>query len=219
MTVEELPDDEAMSAMVQRFLTEPAFADKMREEEPAFAAYVEQHEEALAAAASDMEDLAADFAEIQAANAKIASTAVGEPIPDDIMKELIPGWGTFSTEKLDPSKFGFLKVLNDDAWVRKHPREAEALKGHMQTLKELDPALLRQFGALSPKELEAAGLLGGKDGPRFEAFIDAKRSAARIAKLDPTDLDGILGEIFGSKKAGYISKNLDGLLKAELAKV
>ncbi len=190
MQIEELLDDDYLSGVVGKYMTDKNFAKQLKEEEPQLVEFIERHKGALADAAKDVEAGLLEFADLQQRNQNLAKSKVGK-LSNDIMKEMIPGFGELSaTEFKAPPA---IKMLKSNKYTA---QEKSDFYDSIKFLhKEMGPKYIRELSNLDPSSIQGLGLLD-KDSDAFkrtESYMLAANKVKNLQYGDPENFAKTMG--------------------------
>lgn len=202
VTIEELLDDEYLSGLTARYLQaseDDPFRAQLEKNEPELTKWIQQNQAVLQDAVQQMEEGLSDFAEIQYENRRLADIAIGEDLSDDIMSNLLQGWGEIQSETYEDRGEvpEVLRILNDPQYNKNI--QTNIYEG-LQTLQEADPALTQELATLSKGEMDALGITAGNNSDKFSTYKSYLTDISKLESADPTSAESVASAILGPGK-------------------
>lgn len=197
--ISEMLDDEYLSGLAARYLTadaEDPFRKRLEQEEPELTEWLSENQAVLQESVQEMDEGVADFAEIQYENQRLADTAIGEDLSDDIMSQLFPDWGklranTYSEAGEVPA---VVQILNEEG---PGTEEQANLYQAVTDLHDVSPALTQEIGTLTEAELDQLGATQGRDSTKFSTVKQYTSDVKRLREADPDQPDSVATAIMG----------------------
>ena len=163
--LEDLLKDEYVSGLTKRFFEDPAFADKIREENPEFAGFLDQNKENLASMTKDLEAGTEEVTQAHEEQQKLKEIeGVGE-LSNDLIEDLFDvDLSMYGQDTSAITNSPLYQALTD---AKASPEDRANLLSQVQDISRLSPEFaktlvgldkntLRQLGAFSPD----GGLVG-----------------------------------------------------------
>lgn len=214
VALDQVMEDETVSATIANYLDglddkgEPLtdIAKAIAKNSPELVKFINKHKEVLKAAAEKIDAGAKAYAATQEANKSIAKGQDGAQIPDNVMKQIFPDWGSTRTSPYDISGYPFLQLMNDPLIGK---QASENIPKIMEELAQLGPEFIKEFSTMSRDQLAKIGALG--DLNAYNQYKANLAASQQIKKMEtPDDLAAVLG--VGS--ASDLVKLKDNIIKA-----
>lgn len=216
-SVEDLLADDTLSGVITDYLNAPEGSEtrqRIDASEPELKAFIERNKALLEDAAERLTAGATEFGAVQNDNSGLIS---GTPISPEIAKDMIPGFGSLAAERIDEATVPILGVFkNPDV-----PNgEKVALTNSLNTLRDIDPTLLKEMGTMNYDELKALGAIDNT--AKWQNYVQTKNEEKALRLNPPKDLNEAYQYLFGSpvdpaavqemlKRASFFSSSGQGL--------
>lgn len=206
MQIEEMLSDDHLSGVVAKFFDDPNFAKDLRENEPELVNFINKHENILKEAAQDVSESIKEFAAIQQENQKVSAG-----LSDDIMKEIIPGFGEITAERYNINETPLLSYVNNPAIPRQAKQTAisnmnnlaSKFKAAALDIKDLDEENVRRLG------------FDGSDPIKLENLTDYYQTHDQFNKIIESkgklSVDDMLSLVYPDKNKQEAMKELKDL--------
>ena len=208
-TVEEMLADENISKLVNEYLeaddtSKQSFIDKYGQD---FANFVDRHSDILESAADDLEATNDSVKDIQEQNEKLAEIEGYGKINSELMELLVPGYGEFGFDKLDPTPL--LEALNSEGLDSDDKRN---VVDALSALQSQNPELVKELGTYDISKLKALGATDSTSN-KWANYVDFLITDDKLNGIDPEDPDyenTILESFFeGPVDVSEVQKQLD----------
>lgn len=173
MPIKDMLSDEFISGVVARYINSDdidPFKDELKANEPELVDWIESNKAALEMAAKNVDEDVQRFAEIQQNNNNFKNVNGGEPLSDNIMKAVIPDWGSLRAEEYNISEMpSFIQALHSET---ADPAGQANLRAAVDTLNQTSPDLVKQLAQMSQQNLADFGLTVAPDpqDPRYQKW-------------------------------------------------
>lgn len=208
--VKDLLDSQYVSGLAKTYLEGSAdFKAEFAKNEPGLAKFFDTYQDVLGQAVKNVDAGMQNYANLQMANAGLAKSSNGDVLPDEIMSQVFPGWGSQQTTNFDP------KTLRNGGAV------FDALQGKTGLTKTQISDLYNNISAVGPQfaqelmsnftadDLQKYGLLD-KASPQFANLQNNISLAKQIQSIDPaTATDDQLSRLAGANSSSDISSLAD----------
>lgn len=193
MGIEEALSDDNLKGTIKRYFEEPDFAAKLAASEPDLTNLIENNKEYFQQQAAKIEPVLAEFTRIQEANSKLNDLGNGLKVSDDIMKQLIPEWGTATSVQLaEPPIVSAIKQFGE--------ADKATLTSNINKFAPY-PELVNELKAFDANALLKEGFLDkGKDGQpsTVDTLLNTYQDFKSIENMAPqaattVDVQNLLG--------------------------
>lgn len=189
MSVEDILKDDNISKTITDYMNSaPGSAERAQLEktEPALIEFINKNQAVLADAAAQLSGGAKTFQETQAAN-KALGTLGGVQLPDELAKELIPGYGTLQAERVDPSKIAPLAYAS-----KLDPASQAQFATALATAHAKDPTIAKEVAGLTADELGKLKIESTDPNSQFNQYLNVKQANEKIQNLSPDKPNDII---------------------------
>lgn len=209
--LDELLDDDFLSGVIKEYVDSDPDSDiraRLREEEPALAEWIDSHEGQLRELSIQLEGSLAEYGDIRKSNQAIVDDLSKlhqfEPgMIDEVMKQLDPDWGPYSTTKFNAEEHPGMQLLMDPAKMGEFLAQygegggtPDIFAAGIRDLADLNPELAARVLSMSPEEMAELGL-GQRDSSKWKRYMKVAGEWESLRRIDPKNPDSIAAYIFG----------------------
>lgn len=190
--VGDLLGSERISKTITDYLQAPAGSStqqQLLQTEPDLVKWIEDNRTALEEASQQLAAGTQQFADTQEAN-RALSVFGNTQLSDEVMSNLVPGWGELSATELDTSNSAPLQYLRGLP-----PDQAEKAVTTINQM--LTPEQQKELADLTPEEIQSLELDKGMGSPVIRALVENGATRQALENISPNDPDAVYSALFG----------------------
>lgn len=196
--VDELLQDDTISQIITDYLNsgeDSEIRKELERTEPELLSFIKKNQAVLDDAARAYQASASQFSTIQKKNQELSKVA-GTEIDQDLMKQLLPGYGELSATELSPSAVAFFQRLDQ------LPTEQKAqFVNQANTLASnpLTEDIIPELASLAPQQLADLQLERGANSVKLQQLLKNRQTVQQLQNIDPNDIRSVISYYSGGQ--------------------
>lgn len=197
LNVKDVLSDEYLSGLAAHYVdsdeTDP-FRAELKASEPELAKWLDDNQEVLKQATQSLDDGVKAFSDLQFQNQKLKSFPDLPDLSDDVMKSILPDYGSLRADAYNIDDVPALKYMQDVSV----PQASRAnVRSAFDVFNTSTPQLTGQLAKLSPQQLDQLGATGGPGNTKWQAVTSYLKDVSNINSVNQDQPDTIASYIMG----------------------